>query len=217
ELRTPLTSLQMAIHILLGEEQGPLTAKQTDLLLAARDDAERLREIIASLLEISRLEGRERLLRYAPVAPRDYVEDAVEEFRSAYRDGGVDLAVDIDPRTEKVLIDPARARLVLGNLLSNALHHTPAGGAVKVSATPQKDYVRIAVEDSGRGVPLEHGDKLFERFYQVPGTEDLGGAGLGLSIAKEIVQAHGGEMNFQSLPGKGSTFWFTLPLAEKTP
>ncbi|HZF09590.1 MAG TPA: ATP-binding protein [Thermoanaerobaculia bacterium] len=217
ELRTPLTSLQMAIHILIGEEQGPLTPQQTDLLLAARDDAERLREIIASLLEISRLESRERFLRYAPVAPRDFIEEATEEFRSAFRDQGVKLTVEVDPRAEPMLIDSARARLVLGNLLGNALHHTPPGGSVQVSAEPQQGFVRIAVADTGRGIPLEHLGKVFDRFYQVPETEDLGGAGLGLSIAKEIVQAHGGEIHVQSLAGKGTTFWFTLPLAKTAP
>jgi len=217
ELRTPLTSLQMAIHILIGEEQGPLTPQQTDLLLAARDDAERLREIIASLLEISRLESRERFLRYAPVAPRDFIEEATEEFRSAFRDQGVKLTVEVDPRAEPMLIDSARARLVLGNLLVNALHHTSPGGSVQVNAEPQKGFVRIAVADTGRGIPLEHLGKVFDRFYQVPETEDLGGAGLGLSIAKEIVQAHGGEIHVQSLAGKGTTFWFTLPLAKTAP
>jgi NtrC-family two-component system sensor histidine kinase KinB len=225
ELRTPLTSLQMAVHILLGEGQGALNPQQTDLLLAARDDAERLREIIESLLEISRLESRERLLRYEPAAPRDFIDSSVREFESAYKDRGVDLDVEIDPQAEKVMIDPARARLVLANLLSNALHHTPAGGSVKVSATPQKGYVRFTVLDTGRGMSPEHASKVFERFYQVPGTEDLGGAGLGLSIAKEIVHAHGGEMHCQSrqsgsqggLGGEdaGTTFWFTLPLADK--
>ncbi|HEV7517650.1 MAG TPA: ATP-binding protein [Thermoanaerobaculia bacterium] len=215
ELRTPLTSLQMAVHILLGEGTGPLNPQQTDLLLAARDDAERLREIISSLLEISRLESRQRLLRYEPVAARDFVDGAVQEFEAPYGDSGVALTVDVDPRTEKVRIDPARARLVLANLLSNALHHTPAGGAVRLSATPQNGFVRFAVADTGRGIPEEHAGKVFDRFFQVPGTEDFGGAGLGLSIAKEIVHAHGGEMHCQSRPGTGTTFWFTLPLAEK--
>jgi NtrC-family two-component system sensor histidine kinase KinB len=215
ELRTPLTSLQMAVHILLGEGQGALNPQQTDLLLAARDDAERLREIIESLLEISRLESRERLLRYEPAAPRDFVDSAVREFESAYKDGGVSLTADIDPQAEKVMIDPARAHVVLANLLSNALHHTAAGGTVKVSATPQKGYVRFAVSDTGRGISTEHVGKVFDRFFQVPGTEDLGGAGLGLSISKDIVHAHGGEMHCQSREGEGTTFWFTLPLAEK--
>ena len=215
ELRTPLTSLQMAVHILLGEGQGALNPQQTDLLLAARDDAERLREIIESLLEISRLESRQRLLRYEPVGARDFVDGPVHEFQPAYSDEGVDLTVDVDPQAEKVLIDPARARLVLANLLSNALHHTPAGGKVQVKAAQQKGFVRFAVEDTGRGIPEEHTGKIFDRFFQVPGTEDFGGAGLGLSIAKEIVHAHGGEMHCQSREGKGTTFWFTLPLAEK--
>ncbi|HEV7672488.1 MAG TPA: ATP-binding protein [Thermoanaerobaculia bacterium] len=213
ELRTPLTSLQMAVHVLLGEKLGELNKEQTELLVVARDDAERLREIVESLLELSRLQSDRQLLRFEPVAPREFVEARTNEFRPEFEDAGIELKVEIDPEAPKVLADPARARLVLSNLLSNALHHTPAGGSVTVRAERHKQYVRFSVADTGRGISPEYIDRIFDRFFQAPGTEDLGGAGLGLSIAKEIVHAHGGEIHVQSKVGAGTTFWFSLPVA----
>ncbi len=213
ELRTPLTSLQMAVHVLLDEKLGALNTEQTELLVVARDDAERLREIVESLLELSRLQSDRQLLRFEPVSPREFVEARTNEFRPEFEDAGIELKVEIDPEAPKVLVDPARARLVLSNLLSNAIHHTPAGGSVTVRAERHKQYVRFSVADTGRGIPPEYIDRIFDRFFQAPGTEDLGGAGLGLSIAKEIVHAHGGEIHVQSKKGAGTTFWFSLPVA----
>jgi len=213
ELRTPLTSLQMAVHVLLGEKLGELNTAQTEMLVVARDDAERLREIVESLLELSRIQSDRQLLRFETVASRDFVEARTNEFRPEFEDAGIELKVEIDPATPKVLADPARARLVLSNLLSNALHHTPAGGSVTVRAEQHEKYVRFSVADSGPGIPADQAERIFDRFYQVPGTEDLGGAGLGLSIAKEIVHAHGGEIHVQSKEGAGTKFWFSLPVA----
>jgi NtrC-family two-component system sensor histidine kinase KinB len=210
ELRTPLTSLQMALHILLDESQGELNLRQAELLVAAREDAARLREIVDSLLEISRLELGRQLLHFEPVSPRDFIQSAAAELRSEFADAGVELQVEVDPRAARVLIDPARARLVLANLLTNALHHTPAGGSVTVAAEPQDGRVRLSVADTGDGFPPEAAEHVFDKFYQVPGTERLG-AGLGLSIAREIVLAHGGEIHGESRAGQGATFWFTLP------
>ena len=213
ELRTPLTSLQIAVHVLLGEKLGELNTAQTEMLVVARDDAERLREIVESLLELSRIQSDRQLLRFETVASRDFVEARTNEFRPEFEDASIELKVEIDPATPKVLADPARARLVLSNLLSNALHHTPAGGSVTVRAEQHEKYVRFSVADSGPGIPADQAERIFDRFYQVPGTEDLGGAGLGLSIAKEIVHAHGGEIHVQSKEGVGTKFWFSLPVA----
>jgi NtrC-family two-component system sensor histidine kinase KinB len=213
ELRTPLTSLQMALHILLEERLGALTPEQTELLVAARDDAERLRQILVNLLEISHFESGRQQLRFEPTSPRDLVELATSRLRTAFADGGVGLAVTIDPQTPRVLADPVRAQLVLSNLLQNALKHTAAGGSVDVAASPAGGAVRFTVADSGDGIPAQYLDKVFDQFFQIPGTEGQGMAGLGLAIAKEIVRAHGGAIGADSHPGRGSTFWFTLPAA----
>jgi NtrC-family two-component system sensor histidine kinase KinB len=214
ELRTPLTSLQMALHVLLDERLGALTPQQTELLVAARDDAERLRTILVNLLEIARYEAGGQQLRFEPVPSRDLVEMSLAPLRSAFEDHGVKLSVAIAPAAPKVLADPARAPLALGNLLQNALQHTPAGGTVVVQVEPEGKVVRFTVADSGPGIPEEYLGRVFERFFQVPGSP--GGAGLGLAIAKEIVQAHGGTVGVQSHDNDnhgGATFSFTLPAA----
>ncbi|HEY8022389.1 MAG TPA: ATP-binding protein [Thermoanaerobaculia bacterium] len=220
ELRTPLTSLQMALHILLDERLGALTPGQTELLVGAREDSARLSEILASLLEIARLEDGRSLLRSEAVSPRDFVEEGLADFRAELADAGLRLEVEIDPSAPAVHVDPARGRLVLANLLTNALHHTPAGGAITVRAerveppdpSANGSAVRFTVADTGRGIPAEHLGRIFEKFYQVPDT-GVGGAGLGLSIAREIVLAHGGDIGVESRVGAGTTFWFTLPAA----
>jgi len=112
-----------------------------------------------------------------------------------------------------VLADPERAGLVLFNLLKNAIAHTPEGGSVTVSTEPQKGRTRFTVADTGSGIPSAHLERIFEPMYQVPGTEDLGGAGIGLAMARNVVQAHGGEISCTSEEGRGTTFWFTLPAA----
>ncbi len=216
ELRTPLTSLQMALHILLDERLGALTPAQTELLVGARDDAARLSEILASLLELARLEDGRQLLAAQAISARDFVEEALVDLRPELADAGLRLTVEIDPAAPAVSIDPARARLVLANLVTNALHFTPAGGSVTVRAERRDAMVRFTVADSGRGIAAEHLGRVFEKFYQVPGT-GVGGAGLGLSIAREIILAHGGDIGAESRPGAGATFWFTLPAAVDEP
>ena len=218
ELRTPLTSLQMALHVLLDERIGNLTPQQTELLVSARDDAERLRTILVNLLEIARYEAGGQQLHFEPVPSRDLVEMSLAPLRSAFEDHGIGLSVTIAPAAPKVLADPARAPLALGNLLQNALQHTPAGGTVAVQVEPEGNVVRFSVADSGPGIPKEYLGRVFERFFQVPGSQ--GGAGLGLAIAKEIVQAHGGTVGVKSHDNDnrgGATFCFTLPAAPAAP
>jgi signal transduction histidine kinase len=134
-------------------------------------------------------------------------------LRSAFEDHGIRVSVAIAPAAPKVLADPTRAPLALGNLLQNALQHTPAGGTVAVQVEPEGNVVRFSVADSGPGIPQEYLGRVFDRFFQVPGSQ--GGAGLGLAIAKEIVQAHGGTVGVQSHDNdnSGATFCFTLPAA----
>lgn len=213
ELRTPLTSLQMALHVLLDDRQGALTTQQTELLVTARDDAERLRTILVNLLEIARYEAGGQQMKLEPVAPRDLVEMSLAPLRSAFASRDIEVSTAIAPDAPRVQADLARAPLALGNLLQNALQHTPAGGSVAVRVEPEGGVVRFAVADSGPGIAEEHLPRVFDRFFQVPGSQ--GGAGLGLAIAKEIVQAHGGAVGVEGHDGDlaGARFSFTLPAA----
>jgi two-component system, NtrC family, sensor histidine kinase KinB len=216
ELNTPLTSLRMALYLLLEERLGALTPKQTDLLLTARDDADRLSSIIGNLLDMSRFEAGRARMDFQTKTARSITDSAVEPLRSAFEDRGISLEVFVDPEAPEVWADPVRARLVLGNLLSNALKYTPSGGHVTVRVTGEKEGVCFSVADTGPGIAKEYLPKIFERFFRVPGTEgSTTGAGLGLAIAREIIQAHGGKIWVNSEAGKGSTFSFTLPFSEK--
>jgi signal transduction histidine kinase len=209
DLHVPLTALQAHLHSLAEEGAG----KET--VAAALRDADRLARVLDNLDAIARLEERREQLRVRSAAPRELIEAAAGEFRSSYERDRVKLAVEAAPELPRVLADAARIELVLGFLLDNALAHTPTGGSVTLRAEPAGDRVRFSVADTGPGIPQEHVGKIFERFYQVPGTEDRGRAGLGLSIAKDIVQSHGGEIQLESREGRGTTVWFTLPAARE--
>jgi signal transduction histidine kinase len=212
EFRTPLTSLRMAIHLCAEGAVGPLNEKQTELMYAAREDCERLQGIVDDLLDLSRIQAGRIELHARAVSARALLDDAVEAYRAAAAEKQIDLSVGSLTVDRQVLADPDRVRLVLGNLVENALRHTPSGGQVELRAAPEGGMLRFVVSDSGPGIAAEHLPRLFDRFYRIPGAAP-GGAGLGLYIVKEIVEAHGGRAGVESEVGQGSIFWFTLPLA----
>ncbi len=211
ELKTPLTGVQMTVHLLLEEVVGPLNAKQVELLLGARQDSDRLLAIIDDLLDLTRIEqGRVRLDR-RPEAPADLVAGAIDRAASRAGDAGVGLRGAVTFGLPPAAVDRERIEHVFDNLIGNALAHTPKGGSVKLSAEARGDSLAFAVEDTGEGIAPEHLARIFEKFYRVPGSKSTGGAGLGLAIAREIVEAHGGQVEARSEPGRGTTFTFTLP------
>ncbi|HTN52331.1 MAG TPA: ATP-binding protein [Anaeromyxobacter sp.] len=216
EFRTPLTSLRMAIHLCLEELIGPLTEKQAEVMGAARQDCERLQGIVDDLLDLSRIQAGRIGLQAEPIEVGGLLGEAAAAVRSTAEAGKVALAVEAPEQALRVLADPERLQLVLTNLLANALRHTGPGGRVTLRAAPERGGVRIEVCDTGEGIPREHLDRIFDKFYRVPGASS-GGVGLGLYICREIVQAHGGTMGVESAPGQGSTFWLTLPAAERQP
>jgi signal transduction histidine kinase len=213
ELKTPLTSIQMAVHLLLEEVVGTLNAKQVELLLAARQDADRLLAMVNDLLDLTRIEQGSVKLDLRPVASADLVADGINRFEARARDAGVELRADVAFGLPPVLVDRERAGHVFDNLVGNALAHTDRGGSVRLSAKAEADFIRFDVTDTGEGIPAEYLPRIFEKFFRVPGSRSRGGAGLGLAIAREIVTAHGGTIDVASRPGAGATFTFRLPIA----
>jgi len=207
DLRAPLASLRSSLGNLRG------TAGDRETLDAAVRDADRMARVLDNLEGITRLEERRQQLRVQAASPRDLIQTAAGEFRPSYQRHGVKLALEEAPELPRVLADAERIRLVLGFLLDNALSSTQPGGSVTVHAEADGERVRFTVTDTGCGIPEQHQSRLFERFYQVPGSEDRGRAGLGLPIARDIVQSHGGEIHLESQEGRGTTVWFTLPVA----
>ncbi len=215
QLKTPLTSIRMAIHLLLEEKVGSLTEKQAELLVAARDDSDRLHAILNNLLDISRMEAGKARLEFREISPGSMVLEGLEPFRSAARDQGVTLNVALPVGLPEVWADPTRMNHVIGNLLSNALQHSLPGSTVTISAAADEERVEFSVADTGPGIPRQYLARIFEQFFRVPGHGKETGAGLGLAIVKEIVEAHGGSVRADSREGKGSTFYFTLRRADR--
>jgi signal transduction histidine kinase len=210
EFRTPLTSLRMAIHLCAEEVVGPLTDKQAELVGAARDECERLQGIVDDLLDLSRIQSGRMELRPERTGAAALLGAAADALRQAAEDAGIGLRVEDAGGDATVRADAERIGLVLSNLVANAIRHTARGGQITLRSLESAGTERFEVQDTGEGIPLEHQERIFEKFYRVPGARG-GGVGLGLYIAREIVQAHGGDMGVLSAPGKGSTFWFTLP------
>jgi signal transduction histidine kinase/HAMP domain-containing protein len=214
QLKTPLTSVRMALHIMLEEKVGPLTPRQLDLLASASEESDRLNRIIENLLDISRIESGTTALKVHGVNAYQIVHEAVQAFRTAARDKGVELASALPEDLGDVLADTDQIGNVFTNLLSNALRYTSSGGTITISAANNEDSVRFSVSDTGVGIPEQHLPQVFDRFFRIPGQETESGTGLGLAIVKEIVEAHGGTVNVQSAQGSGSTFSFTLPRSD---
>lgn len=214
QLKTPLTSIRMAIHLLLEEKIGGLNEKQADLLVTAREDSERLLEIIEDLLDISRIESGHMRMNIEEVSPIDWVSEVVETYKCEARDKGIMLEIELPQHLPGVAADVVQMTHVLGNLITNALQYTPVGGKVTITAKASDEHLYFSVIDTGKGIPKKYQEKIFEKFFRVPGQPEHQGEGLGLSIAKEIVKAHHGNIKVESVEGKGSTFTFSLPLYE---
>jgi len=210
EFRTPLTSLRMAIHLLAEQAVGPLNEQQMDLVAAAREECERLQGIVDDLLDLARIRSGRLELHPRQVSTELLLEEAREATRDAAEKRHVQIEVTVEPGAEVVTADPDRINLALTNLLTNAIRHGPPDRPVLVRARRGDGGVRIEVRDQGPGIAAEYQPRLFEKFYRVPGSEP-GGAGLGLSIVRDVVEAHGGKVGVRSSPGAGADFWIDLP------
>lgn len=213
ELKTPLTSVRLAVHLLLEETTGPLTPKQMDLLLDARENSERLLAMVNNLLDLARLEQGYQQLDVHLESAEELLRTAAEAIGPRAQDKRVDVKLDIAPGLPPVMVDAARIGTALRNLLDNALTYTDPGGLVTLSATLGPDAVTLAVTDTGIGIPPEHLPHIFEKFSRVPEQSRGSGTGLGLAIVHEIVTAHNGAITCESRPGTGTTFRLSLPIA----
>ncbi len=212
ELREPLTSVQLAIHAALEESAGPLTVRQREVVEAARDDAALLDRLVSEMLDLARLDAGTAPPVMMPVRPSALVGAALDTIRLRAESRGVQLVVDVPPDLPPVPLDRVQISHVVGELALNALDATPAGGTITVSATEVGDRLAITVADTGTGIPAEDLTRIFDPFTRGadrPGT----GTGLGLPIARRIVEAHGGQLVVDSTVGHGSRFTVTLPLS----
>jgi PAS domain S-box-containing protein len=210
ELRTPLTSVQMGVHLLLEGALGELTDNQNEVLQACRQDCERLDKLMRDLLDLSKIEAGESQPQLAAVSARELITTAVKDLRPQVEVKGLEMSVEAPVDLPPVLVDRLQIERVISNLVTNALRHTKAG-EIKIGAEQRDNHVAVSVHDTGSGIPSEYLPHIFDKFVQVPDAP-TGGVGLGLTISKSIVEAHGGQISVQSEIGTGTTFTFNLPL-----
>jgi two-component system phosphate regulon sensor histidine kinase PhoR len=213
ELRTPLTAIRGFIDTLDGEPELSEEDRRRFLAAASRH-VHRLSNLVNDLLALAKLDSPEFKLELVGCDIRAEVAGALELHATAARERGVSLESDVEAGLPPVLADPVALEQILSNLIDNAVKYNQPEGRVVVRGVRVGDLVRIAVEDSGVGIPAMHLPRIFERLYRVdPGRSRAeGGTGLGLAIVKHLVLKHGGDVWVTSDAGRGSTFWFTLRL-----
>jgi len=213
ELRTPLAIVKEGVNLIYEGLAGGISEKQKKLLSQARENIERLKKLIDDLLDLSRIEAGRVKLSYSLVNLSDLLRNSAEFFQKQARDKEITLKYDLPRERINIFLDGERINQVVSNLISNAIKFTEEGGRVTVELQALENKIRIGVIDTGIGIAKHDIPKLFSRFTQL--SKDTGtarkGMGLGLSIAKELVELHGGEIWAESKPGVGSKFYFTIP------
>jgi PAS domain S-box-containing protein len=217
ELKTPLTSAREFIAIVMDGLAGGLNKTQREYLRIALESCNQLRVCINDLLDATRLETGKLSIDLKPACLGTVVERIVKALRPAAAGKRIELTCEVEPDVPAVSVDENRITQVITNLLNNALKFTESGGRIVArvsSSIDQADMVEVSVSDTGRGIPAEQLDRIFDRLYQVKSgdasTEQ--GVGLGLYICRELVRLHGGDISVESKVGEGSKFAFTLPL-----
>jgi NtrC-family two-component system sensor histidine kinase KinB len=210
ELNTPLTSLGFCAELLLRRPE--LDPEQRELLNSIQEDATRMRRLANDLLELARGQGPAITVQSIPVDLVELVQAAIKGFALQAEQKPVRLVADFEQAAPKIRADPLKLSWVVSNLIANALRYTPGGGTISVSLSASAGGARLRVSDTGPGIPPQVREHLFERFAQwnVNGSEP-GSAGLGLAIAKEIVDAHGGRIFVDSQLNQGTCFTVELP------
>jgi two-component system, OmpR family, phosphate regulon sensor histidine kinase PhoR len=213
ELRTPLASLKALTETLQESALDDPPAAQR-FLSRMETEVDALGQMVEELLELTRIESGRVPLKMSPTSSEQLIKKAVERLNEQAERAGLTVEIDCPPELPPVLADAIRLEQVIVNLLHNAIKFTPPGGYIRLSAKRQDDTVVFAVQDTGVGIAADNLPRIFERFYKTDRARSGGGTGLGLAIARHLVEAHGGKIWAESVEGKGSTFYFSIPTVE---
>ena len=215
EFKTPLTSIMMGTDLLLNAGIGALNDDQKSITTALKEDCERLSTLVNDIMELTKIESSKAIFKIEPCTIVGIIESTYKQFNQIAEQKSVELEFDADENLPPVSADFEKIKWVLNNLVSNALKYTNAGDDILISASVKNNKMYISVKDTGVGIPDEYKENIFDKFFQVKGNDlEIRGTGLGLSVAKEIIQAHGGKIWCESKLDLGSTFSFTLNLSK---
>jgi signal transduction histidine kinase len=208
QLRAPLTSLQAQAEALLDGMVSDEPTRQR-FLTRILDDAKGLSALAQELLDLERLESGPRVPLRAEFNVHEVLNDVADAFKSVE---GAPIVLVVSEDLPTAYADPSEVRQAVVNLVTNALKHSPVGGNVLLGAQRHNSLIRVEVKDQGRGLPARELSRVWEPFYRVPG-DTTGGSGLGLTIVRRLIERQGGRVGAESEPGRGSIFWFELPIA----
>jgi two-component system, NtrC family, sensor histidine kinase KinB len=211
ELKTPIASLQMCAQLISDPRVGQLNEEQQKIVHSLNDETKRLSKLVNELLDLSQVETGNVKLTLGSVSPIKLVEQAVDSVKLQAERNNIKLEIDIPDELPTVKADLEKTTWVLINLLTNAIRYTPENGKIEISVEKKEDYVYFSIQDFGPGIEDKYLSRIFDKFFQVPGTSK--GTGLGLAISKEFVEAQGGIITLKSKYGYGSTFIVALPIS----
>ncbi len=209
ELKTPIASLQMCAQLISDQRVGVLNEEQQKIVNSLKDETNRLSKLVSELLDLSQVETGNVKLTLGSVSPIKLVEQAIDSIKIQAERNNINLEIDAPNDLPAVKADPEKATWVLINLLSNAIRYTPENGKIEIRVEKDEDQVLFSVQDFGPGIEEKYLSRVFDKFFQVPGTTH--GTGLGLAISKEFVEAQNGTITLESKYGYGSTFIVSLP------
>ena len=215
ELRTPMAVVQASLDV-IRSNPNELVSEQKQWLNNIGESVEEMATLVESLLFLARIDSQQHPIDKKTFALDQAITNALDPYKFLAETKKVNFAVSLTPGME-LYGDEGRIKQVVCILLDNALRHTPAGGEIKVILQKINRSAQLTVSDTGEGIPMEHLKKIFERFYQVDPSRNKGGAGLGLSIAKCIVEAHDGGIQAISKVGAGANFFIRLPISTPHP
>lgn len=215
ELKTPLSAIKWALDLLIVHKKEQLNIEQLEYLIAIKDNNERLIKLTSSLLDVSRIESGTLTLYPSKCAIVPVIEETVNNFKVIAQ--ASNISIEFIPPIDQIpilFIDSEKLKVIVGNILNNAIKYIRGNGCVKVTIEQKRKVIMVKITDTGVGIPRHDQPFIFSKFYRSNNKllYQTSGAGLGLFIAKAFIEASGGKIGFESEEKKGSTFWFTLPI-----
>ncbi len=212
ELKTPLSSILISLKLLEDERVGKINKEQQELIHHVKEDSERLLKITGELLNMTQVETGKIQINIKATDPKEIIHYALEATKTQVENSKTDLEIISPANLPLILADSEKSAWVLTNFISNAIRYSPEGSRIIVNISLKEHYIEFSVQDFGKGIDEKYKDKIFERYFQIPGS-DKAGTGLGLSICKEFIETQRGKIWLKSEVGTGSIFYFTLPKA----